>query len=84
MNPTKAIGCARQSEVDLEGLRCLICGCKAETTTMRVTRIEDGCWVAICDECCEFFGSAGAWRRAYRIHDATAHTPKSPAAVGQT
>ena len=74
MNLTELIGTAHRTEVDLRLLRCLICGCRAETTTMRVTRIEDGCWLAICDDCCEFFGTAGAWRRAFRIDRAMGHT----------
>jgi hypothetical protein len=76
MNLTELIGAAHWTEVDLRPLRCLICGCKAETTTMRVSRIEDGCWLAICDDCCEFFGTASAWRRAFRIHDAIVHEKK--------
>ena len=82
MNLTELIGTAHRAEVDLRLLRCLICGCRAETTTMRVTRIEDNCWLAICDDCCEFFGTAGAWRRAFRIHDATEHSAKDPSPAG--
>ncbi len=58
MNLTETIGTAHQTDVDLRGLRCLICGSAAETTTMRVTRIEDGCWLAVCDDCCEFFAQS--------------------------
>ena len=82
MNLTERIGAAHWTEVDLRPLRCLICGCKAETTTMRVTRIEDSCWLAICDDCCEFFGAVSAWRRAFRIYDAIVHAAKGPGAFG--
>jgi hypothetical protein len=82
MNGMAWTGAALLTDLDLRPLRCLICGCAAETTTMRVTRIEDGCWLAVCDDCCEFFGAASAWRRAFRIHDATEHVPKCPGATG--
>jgi len=49
-------GEALLTDLDLRPLRCLVCGCQAEGNTMRVTRVEDGCWLAICDDCCEFFG----------------------------
>jgi len=45
---------------------------------------EDGRWLAICDDCCDFVGAVSAWRRAFRIHDAIAHAKKSPAAAGPT
>jgi ribosome-binding protein aMBF1 (putative translation factor) len=73
-------GEALLTDLDLRPLRCLICGCSADGNTMRVTQVEDGCWLAICDDCCEFFGAVSAWRRAFRIHDATGHAPKSPGA----
>jgi hypothetical protein len=68
------------TDLDLRPLRCLICACAAEGNTLRVTQVEDGCWLAICDDCCEFFGTVSAWRRAFRIYDAIVHAPKSPAA----
>jgi ribosome-binding protein aMBF1 (putative translation factor) len=83
MNLTETIGAAHWTEVDLRPLRCLICGCHAETTSMRVSQIEDGCWLAICDDCCEFFGTASAWRRAFRIHDAMVRAKKDPDDVSE-
>jgi hypothetical protein len=80
MSLMEVIGAAHWTQVDLRPLRCLICGCPAEGNTMRVTQVEDGCWLAICDDCCEFFGAVSAWRRAFRIHDATVHTPEGPGA----
>jgi hypothetical protein len=72
MNLTETMGAAHWAEVDLRPLRCLICGCKAEDVTMRVTRIEDGRWLAVCDDCCDFFGAVSAWRRAFQVYDAVA------------
>ena len=77
MKLTELIGAAHWTEVDLGPLHCLICGCKAETTTMRVTRIEDSCWLAICDDCCEFLGAVSVWRRAFRIYDAIVHAKRN-------
>jgi hypothetical protein len=91
MNGMAWTGAALLTDLDLAPLRCLICDCAAGTATMRVTRIEDGCWLAVCDDCCEFFcevphdfcgGSASAWRRTFRIHDAAAHAAKSCATSG--
>jgi ribosome-binding protein aMBF1 (putative translation factor) len=76
----ESMGAALLTDLDLRSLRCQICGCQADGNTMRVSQIEDGCWLAICDDCCEFFGALSAWRRAFRIHDATGHARKSPGA----
>jgi ribosome-binding protein aMBF1 (putative translation factor) len=80
MKGMESIGAALLTDLDLRSLRCLVCGCKADGNTMRITQAEDGCWLAICDDCCEFFGAVSAWRRAFRIHDATPHAKKSPGA----
>jgi hypothetical protein len=70
------------TDLDLGSLRCLICGCQAGGETFRITQVEDGRWLAICDDCCDFFGTVSAWRRAFRIYDAIAHPKRSPGAPG--
>jgi hypothetical protein len=81
LNPA---GEALLTYLDLRPLRCLICGCPAAGNTMRISQVEDGCWLAICDDCCEFFGAVSAWRRAFRIYDAIVHAKRSPGATGPT
>jgi hypothetical protein len=71
------MGAPLLTDLDLRSLRCLVCGCPADGGTFRISQAEDGCWLAICDECCEFFGVLSAWRRAFRIHDAIVHTKNS-------
>jgi len=80
MKGMESMGTALLTGLDLRPLRCLICGCPADGNTMRVSQVEDGCWLAVCDDCCEFFGAVSAWRRAFRIHDAIVHTRKIPGA----
>jgi len=75
-------GEALLSDLDLRSLHCLVCGCKADGNTFRVTQAEDDRWLAICDDCCEFFGAVSAWRRAFRIYDAIVHAAKGPGAFG--
>jgi hypothetical protein len=77
-----SIGEALLTDLDLRPLRCLICGCSADGDTFRITQAEDGRWLAICDDCCDFFGAVSAWRRAFRIYDAIVHARKSPGAPG--
>jgi ribosome-binding protein aMBF1 (putative translation factor) len=80
MNDMEMIGARTLTDLDLRTLRCLVCGCQADGNTMRVSQAEDGRWLAICDDCCDFFGTVSAWRRAFRIYDAIKHAGKSPAA----
>jgi hypothetical protein len=72
------------TDLDLRKLRCLVCGCPADGNTMRATQAEDGRWLTICDDCCDFFGTVSAWRRAFRIYDAIVHLEKRPGASGPT
>ena len=39
--------------------------------------------LVVCDDCCEFFGTTGAWRRACRIHDAVVGARKRTGAAGR-
>jgi hypothetical protein len=75
---------ALSTDQDLRPLPCLICGCNGEDNTTRVTRVEDGCWLAICDDCCEFLEAVSAWRRAFRIHDATVYAKRRDGASDPT
>ena len=84
MNQTESMGEALLNDLDLRTLRCLVCGCPADGNTMRVTQAEDDRWLAICDDCCDFFGAVSAWRRAFRIYDAIVHAVKHPGAPGPT
>jgi len=81
MNQTESMGEALLNDLDLRTLRCLVCGCEAYGNTMRVTQAEDDRWLAICDDCCDFFGTVSAWRRAFRIYDAIVHAKRSPGAA---
>ena len=69
MQEIQPIPLAVLTDLDLRPLRCLVCGCSADGNTMRVTLAEDGCWLAICDDCCEFFGKvlSGLWLRRSRL-----------------
>jgi hypothetical protein len=78
MKGMESMGAGLLTDLDLRPLRCLICGCQAGGNTMRINQAEDGCWLAICDDCCEFFGAVSAWRRAFRIHDAIVHAKIGP------
>ena len=80
MKGLDSLGEALLTDLDLRSLRCLVCGCAADGNTMRVSQAEDDRWLAICDDCCDFFGTVSAWRRAFRIYDAIVHAKKSPAA----
>jgi hypothetical protein len=54
------MGAALLTDLDLRSLRCLICGCPADGNTFRISQAEDGCWMAICHNCCQFFGAVSA------------------------
>jgi ribosome-binding protein aMBF1 (putative translation factor) len=82
MKSLDSMGEALLTDLDLQSLHCLVCGCQADGNTMRVTQAEDNRWLAICDDCCEFFGAVSAWRRAFRLYDAIVHAKRSAGGAG--
>ena len=70
----QSMGEALLTELDLRSLRCLICGCPADGETFRITQAEDGRWLAICDDCCDFFRDGE--RLAPRLPHLRRHRPR--------